>query len=74
MPIIQVKVIDEVFTPAQKKEMIQKLTDAMVAVEGEKMRSLTTVLIEDIRSGEWGLGGKVMTTEAVRALATGSKG
>ena len=74
MPIIQVKVIDEVFTPAQKKEMIQKLTDAMVAVEGEKMRSLTTVLIEDIRSGEWGLGGKVMTTEAVRAIAAGGKG
>lgn len=71
MPLIQVKVIEEVFTAAQKKEIIEKLTDAMVSIEGEKMRAVTTVLIEDVRSGDWGLGGKVMTTEAVRGLATG---
>ena len=71
MPLIQVKVIEEVFTAAQKKEIIEKLTDAMVSIEGEKMRAVTTVLIEDVRSGDWGLGGKVMTTEAVQGLATG---
>jgi 4-oxalocrotonate tautomerase len=71
MPLIQVKLIEEVFTPAQKKEMITKLTDAMVAIEGEKMRGVTWVIIEDVRSGEWGIGGQAMTTEAVRALATG---
>jgi len=71
MPVIQVKVIEEVFTPAQKKQIIEKLTDAMVSIEGEKMRSVTTVLIEDIHSGDWGIGGKAMTTDAVRALATG---
>jgi 4-oxalocrotonate tautomerase len=71
MPLIQVKLIEEVFTPAQKKEMITKLTDAMVAIEGEKMRPVTWVLIEDVRSGEWGIGGQAMTTEAVRALAAG---
>jgi len=71
MPLIQVKLIEEVFTSAQKKEMITKLTDAMVAIEGEKMRPVTWVLIEDVRSGEWGIGGQAMTTEAVRALAAG---
>ena len=71
MPLIQVKLIEEVFTPAQKKEMITKLTDAMVAIEGEKMRPVTWVLIEDVRSGEWGIGGQAMTTDAVRALAAG---
>ena len=54
MPLIQVKVIEEVFTAAQKKEIIEKLTDAMVSIEGEKMRAVTTVLIEDVRSGDWG--------------------
>jgi 4-oxalocrotonate tautomerase len=71
MPLIQVKLIEEVFTPAQKKDMIAKLTDAMVAIEGEKMRGVTWVIIEDVRSGEWGIGGQAMTTEAVRALAAG---
>jgi len=71
MPLIQVKVIEDVFTPEQKREMITKLTDAMVTIEGENMRSVTWVVIEDVRSGEWGIGGNALTTEAVRALAAG---
>lgn len=35
MPLIQVKMIEEVFTQEQKKEMIAKLTDAMVSIEGK---------------------------------------
>jgi 4-oxalocrotonate tautomerase len=71
MPLIQVKLIEEVFTPTQKKEIIAKLTDAMVSIEGENMRPVTWVVIEEVRSGEWGIGGQAMTTEDVRALAGG---
>ncbi len=71
MPLIQVKLIEEVFTPSQKKEIISKLTDAMVSIEGENMRPVTWVVIEEARSGDWGIGGKALTTEAVRALAAG---
>uniref|UniRef100_Q020C8 4-oxalocrotonate tautomerase n=1 Tax=Solibacter usitatus (strain Ellin6076) TaxID=234267 RepID=Q020C8_SOLUE len=71
MPLIQVKLIEEVFTPAQKKEIITKLTEAMITIEGENMRQVTWVVIEDVRSGEWGIGGQALTTEAVRALAAG---
>lgn len=70
MPLIQVKLIEEVFTPAQKKEMIAKLTDVMVAIEGENLRPYTTVIIEDvIRSGDWGVGGMGLTVSDVRAMA-----
>ena len=71
MPLIQVKLIENVFTSAQKKEIIGKLTDAMVSVEGENMRPVTWVVIEEVHSGELGIGGKPMTTDAVRALAAG---
>ena len=71
MPLIQVKLIEEVFTPAQKREIITKLTDAMVSIEGENMRSVTLVVIEEVCSGDWGIGGKAMTTADVRALAAG---
>ena len=73
MPLIQVKLIEEVFTPAQKKEIIAKLTDAMVSIEGENMRGVTWVTVEDVRSGDWGIGGQPLTTDAVRALAAGKK-
>jgi 4-oxalocrotonate tautomerase len=35
----------------------------MVSVEGEHLRSVTWVIIEDVKSGEWGVGGKCMTTD-----------
>jgi len=73
MPLIQVKLIDEVFTSTQKKEIITKLTNAMVSIEGEHMRAVTWVLIEEVRSGEWGIGGNALTTADVRALAAGQK-
>jgi len=71
MPLIQVKLIEKVFTNQQKQEMIKKLTDAMVSVEGENMRPVTWVIIEDVNSGEWGIGGQAMSTDAVKALAAG---
>ena len=73
MPLIQVKLIENVFTPEQKNQMITKLTDAMVSIEGENMRQVTTVVIEEVHSGAWGIGGKALTTEAVHALAAGKK-
>jgi 4-oxalocrotonate tautomerase len=69
MPLIQVKVIEGVFTEAQKRDMVRKLTDAMVSIEGENMRPVTWVVIEDVKSGDWGIGGKPLTTADVKALA-----
>ncbi|HVB88053.1 MAG TPA: 2-hydroxymuconate tautomerase family protein [Candidatus Dormibacteraeota bacterium] len=71
MPLIQVKLLEEVFTPEQKQQMISKLTEAMVAIEGEAMRKVTWVIIEDVKSGEWGIGGQSITTDAVKAIAAG---
>jgi 4-oxalocrotonate tautomerase len=41
----------------------------MVSIEGENMRSLTTVLIEEVKSGDWGMGGKPVTTADVKQIA-----
>lgn len=71
MPLINVKVIEGVFTDSQKKEMVRSLTDAMVAIEGENMRQVTWCVIEDVKSGDWGVGGTPLTTEDVKSLAAG---
>ena len=73
MPLIQVKVIEGVFTKEQKQEMVRKLTDTMVTIEGENLRGVTHVIIEDVLSGEWGVGGNPLTTADVKALASGKK-
>jgi 4-oxalocrotonate tautomerase len=72
MPLINVKLIEDVFTPAQKREIVERLTDAMVSVEGENMRPVTWVIVEEVRSGDWGIGGKPLTTGDVKALAAGT--
>jgi 4-oxalocrotonate tautomerase len=72
MPFINVKLIENVFTTDQKREIVVRLTDAMVSVEGENMRSVTWVVVEEVHSGDWGIGGTPLTTEDVKALAAGA--
>jgi len=69
MPFVNVKVIEGVFTAEQKGEMVSRLTDTMVAIEGENMRGVTWVVVEEVKSGDWGIGGQALTTADVKALA-----
>ena len=71
MALIQVRLIEGVFTAPQKREIIERLTDAMVEIEGENMRRTIWCVIEEVASGEWGIGGKTLTADDVRALARG---
>ena len=71
MPFIQVRVIKDVFTKEQKQQIINKLTDAMVSIEGEAMCGVTWCVVEEVESGDWGIGGKALTTADVHALARG---
>jgi 4-oxalocrotonate tautomerase len=68
MPLINVKLIEDVFTPEQKEQIIERLTDAMVSIEG----GVTWVVVEEVQSGDWGIGGKSLRTEDVKALAAGA--
>lgn len=71
MPFINVKVIEGVFTPAQKQDIVRKVTDALVEVEGENMRQFTWAVVEEVASGDWGIGGTPLHTADVKALAAG---
>jgi 4-oxalocrotonate tautomerase len=69
---VNVKIIEGVFDADQKREIVERLTETMVGIEGENMREVTWVVIEEVRSGDWGIGGKALSTEDVKALATGA--
>jgi 4-oxalocrotonate tautomerase len=69
MSLIHVKVLEGVFTAPQKEEIVERLTDAMAAVEGENVRDLTWCIVEEVQGGAWGIGGKLLMADDFRALA-----
>jgi 4-oxalocrotonate tautomerase len=72
MPFINVKLIEGVFSSEQKQDIVRRLTNAMVEIEGENMRPVTWCVVEEVASGDWGIAGQPLTTEDVKALARGS--
>jgi len=71
MPLVDIHIIRDVFTPNQKRALIEKVTEAMVAVEGENMRGVTWVKINEVASGDWAIGGEPLTSVKVKAIAAG---
>jgi len=71
MPLVTIDLIEDVFTNDQKADLIDKVTEAMIAVEGEAMRQVTWVRINDFKGGDWAIGGKRLAAKDVHALAAG---
>lgn len=69
MPLIQITGVGEYLTLEQKQEIIRRVTDAVVSVEGEGLRPVTWVTISDIQPGAWGVGGQPVTADDLRAMA-----
>ena len=68
MPLVDIQLIKGVFDDGEKRRMIEKVTDTMVAIEGEAMRGVTWVRVQEIASGEWGIGGKAPRADAIKAM------
>lgn len=68
MPLVTIDLIENVFTPSQKREMIERVTDAMLTVEGEALRDKTWVRIQEFGEGEWGIGGRTLRAADIQAL------
>jgi len=72
MPLVTIDVIKDAFTPTQKHDLIQRVTDAMVSVEGEALRGVTWVKVNEIEQGDWAIGGQALSARDVQNMA-GSK-
>ena len=68
MPLVDIQVIEGVFSADEKRQMIEKVTDTMVAIEGEAMRGVTWVRVHEVASGEWGIGGKTPSAADIKAM------
>lgn len=69
MPLVTIDVIKDVFSAEQKNQLIDNVTEAMVSVEGEAMRPVTWVRINEIEQGDWAIGGQRLGAADVHAMA-----
>ena len=72
MPLVNVQIIENVFTPEQKQQIIGKITDAMVSIEGEALRGVTWVKIDEVKEGNWGIGGQALHARDVHRMQKAS--
>jgi len=71
MPLVNVQIIENVFTPEQKQQIITGITDVMVAIEGEALRGVTWVKIDEVKEGNWGIGGQALHAADVHRMQNG---
>jgi 4-oxalocrotonate tautomerase len=64
MPLINVKLVENVYSVEQKTELIEKLTDAIDSVI-PGLKDLTFVIIDETKEGDWGIGGKAVNADMV---------
>ena len=69
MPLAQLKGVSGYLDADQKNTLIQKVTEAIVSVEGEGLRPVTWVIIDDVPEGQWGVGGKLVTADDLRRMS-----
>jgi 4-oxalocrotonate tautomerase len=68
MPFIQVKVFEDELSQEQSKALINKITLAVTEVTSEKLRDMTWVVIDEVKSGHWGVGGNALGLDDVKKL------
>jgi 4-oxalocrotonate tautomerase len=60
MPFVNIKITKDGATPKQKAELIKGVTDLLVKVL-QKNPATTVVLIEEVETDNWGIGGETVT-------------
>ena len=60
MPLVTIKAPEAVFTDDQKRTMIERVTEAMIEVEGEDFRDKTWVVDEEVPQQSWAIGGELI--------------
>jgi 4-oxalocrotonate tautomerase len=66
MPFANLKVPAGTLSPAQKEELVTKVTELYASTFGERARATTMVLVEEVVDGGWGIGGQVLTLAKLR--------
>ena len=73
MPLVTIDVIKNVFTTEEKNALVDKVSEAMISVEGEALRPATVVILHEVEEGDWAIGGQRFNAAAVHTMRAGRK-
>lgn len=65
MPFANLKVPADTLTPESKKKLQDAVTDAFVAIYGERARASTLVILDEVADGGWSLGGTILNADVL---------
>jgi 4-oxalocrotonate tautomerase len=68
MPVVEVKVIEGVFTHEEKRRIVERLSETLIELTGEQMRPVTHTFITETPSGEWAIGSTAKYAEDINAM------
>jgi 4-oxalocrotonate tautomerase len=68
MPFVEVKVFEDELSKDQVKDLIERITDAVATVTSEKLRDVTWVIVSEVKSGNWGVGGNALGLQDIRKI------
>ena len=68
MPFITIKVFENELSPVQTAELIHDVTEAVIPFVGEGLRESTWIVVEEVKSGAWGIGGKAFRLDNLREV------
>ena len=71
MPFVEIKVFENELSTEQSKALIEKVTNAVTEVTSDKLRGVTWVVINEIKSGNWGGGGNALGLDDVKKIIAG---
>lgn len=71
MPMVTIDVIKDVFSPDQKRALVERVTEALISVEGESLRPVTWVRVQEFEQGDWAIGGRCLAASDVHAMKAG---
>lgn len=74
MPFVEIKVFEGELSKEQTQEMIQEITEVVVSFASENLRQATWVVVQEVKSGNWGVGGKPLGLDDIRAIQAGKPG
>jgi 4-oxalocrotonate tautomerase len=68
MPFIQIQTVEGILNDAQRKELLTRITDLVVEIEGRgdpSFRSSVWVTLEERQPSQWSIGGVLPTAEMI---------
>jgi len=71
MPLVELTVFEDELSQEQAEDLIAGITNAVCASTSEKLRPVTWVVVREVRSGNWGVGGTPLGLADVRKMSGG---